>query len=74
MYHGVYLRNRPKSKWLLFSVSTSPEKTSLNVERALEQAKKEGYENPEVAVKIYEISDHIPEMLNEVVNQKLLYN
>lgn len=74
MYHGVYLKTRPKSKWLLFSINASAEATAVNAEKALKQAKDDGYENAEVAVKIYNDINYIPEMLNEIKSQKILYN
>lgn len=74
MYHGVYVKTRPKSKWLLFSVNASPEATAVNAEKALKQAKEDGYEKAEVAIKIYSDINYIPEMLNEIKNQELLYN
>jgi hypothetical protein len=74
MYHGIYVKTKPKSKWLLFSVVVSAEEASAKIDKALMEAEKGGYEQVEVAVKIFDYFDYIPEMLNEVKDQGLLYN
>lgn len=74
MIHGIYVKNRPKSKWHLFSVVESAEATSYEIDAALAQAKQEGNENAKVAIQIFDSMLWIPETLTEVKNQKPLYN
>jgi len=74
MIHGIYIRNKPKNKWHLISLTVSPEAAKINSEKALEEAKENGYEEAESIVQIYDSGTHIPEMLREVKDQKLMYN
>jgi hypothetical protein len=74
MYHGIYLKSKRKSKWMLFSIAISPIEASDKIKKALSQAEKEGFEEAEVAVKIFDCFDYIPEMLTEVKDQGVLYN
>ncbi len=74
MIHGIYVRNRPKSKWKLFSVTTSQESVIKELEAALKEAHLQGNENAEVATKIFESSFYIPEQLSTITDQKPLFN
>jgi hypothetical protein len=74
MYHGIYVKSKPKNKWFLVGVSISAEEASNKLTQALTEAKKDGFEKAEAAIKIFEYIDYIPEMLNEIKPQPLLYN
>lgn len=74
MIHGLYVRNRPKSKWHLISTSVSPEIAVKDKNSILNQAKIEGNEKIEVAIKIFDSSFYIPEFLSEITEQKLMFN
>lgn len=74
MVHGIYMKTRPKSKWHLVSVKISAESALKDLNIALDQAKLEGYDQAEVAIKIFDTVFYIPESLNEVKDQKLLFN
>jgi hypothetical protein len=74
MVHGVYLKNRPKSKWHLVSVASSIEKAQKEVDLYLQQAKLEGFDNAEVAIQAFDSSFYIPEYLSSVKEQKPMLN
>ena len=74
MVHGIYIKNRPKSKWQLFSVAASAEIANNDLSKALKQAISEGYENAEVAVQLFDSVFYIPESLPSIKEQKILYN
>lgn len=72
--HGIYLKSRPKGKWHLISVAISAEAAQLEIDQTLKQAQLQGNEQAEAAVQIYDSAFHIPELLSEVKEQKLMYN
>lgn len=72
--HGIYLKSRPKGKWHLVSVAISAEAAQFEVDQTLKQAQLQGNERAEVAAQIYESTFHIPELLSEVKDQKIMYN
>lgn len=76
MIHGIYLKNRPKGKWHLFSISISIEAAVSEVGEAIKQAKSEGHDNPEAAIQVFNSTFHIPQFLSEVktVDSQALYN
>lgn len=74
MIHGIYIKNRPKGKWCLVSVTMSPEIASSNVDAILSQAKLEDNQDVQAKIQIFESSFHIPEFLSEIKEQKLMYN
>lgn len=73
MIHGIYVRNRPKDKWHLVSVTMSPEVATHDVDEIRKQAKLTGNDT-EIAIQIFDSAFHIPEYLAEVKNRKPLYN
>lgn len=74
MIHGIYLKNRPKSKWHLYSVAISAEAANYDLDLALKQAKDAGHDNAEVAVRIFDSAFYIPELLTEIKEQKPMFN
>ena len=74
MIHGIYLKNRPKAKWQLVSLTTSPESANLDLDEARRQAAAEGFEEAEAVIQSFDSSFHIPHFLNEVKVNKPLYN
>lgn len=74
MIHGVYIKNKPKSRWHLVSLTGSAEIANLEINKAKEQAKLEGYEEAEVGVQIFESSFHIPASLESLKDHKILFN
>jgi hypothetical protein len=68
------MRTKPKSKWHLVSVAVSPEAAIHDVNETLKQAQKEGNEQAEVVFQVFESSFWIPHYLNEVKDQKPLFN
>lgn len=73
MIHGVYVKSRPKGKWHLVSLTISQEAANFDLNAILKQAKQENT-NIQAAIQSYDSSFHIPEILNEIKDQKLLYN
>lgn len=74
MIHGIYVRSRPKAKWMLFSTTASSEVAVKEVDEALKAAKDKGHENPEAAIKTFETSFFIPQTLPEIKEQGVVYN
>lgn len=74
MIHGIYLKSRPKSKWHLVSVTASPESAAHDVEEAIKQAKAEGNDEAVAATQVFESSFYIPHYLDELKEQKPMYN
>lgn len=74
MVHGIYLRNRPKSKWHLVSIAMSTEKAKQGVDLAINQAKSEGYDDPQAVIQTFDSAFYIPEYLSNVKEQKILLN
>ena len=74
MIHGIYLKNRPSSKWHLVSLTSSPEAASWDLDQLKKQAISEGYEQAQVGVQAFDSSFHIPEFLNELKEYKPQYN
>jgi hypothetical protein len=74
MIHCIYLKNNPKKSWHLVNVAVSAESTSKIMEDALSKAIENGYLQAEVGIQVQEISDHIPEILKNIKNSKLMYN
>lgn len=74
MIHGVYLKNKPKSKWHLVCLSSSFEKAKKEEQVYLDRAKLEGFEEAESAIQYFESSYHIPEYLSNIKEQKILLN
>jgi hypothetical protein len=72
--HGVYLRNRPKDKWHLVSITPSSESANYDLKMAKDQALLEGFEEAQTAIQKFENSFHIPVFLNEVKDYKPLFN
>ena len=74
MIYGVYVRNRMKDKWHLFSITTSAEKAEQEIKNAIAASKKSGFNNPQVTIKIFETAFYIPEYIKELKPQTVIYN
>lgn len=75
MIHGIYLKNRPKSKWQLVSVAVTIDGANLEIDEALKQAKAEGNEEAQAVAQVFESTFWIPHYLNEVKEEhKPMYN
>lgn len=74
MIHGIYVRNRPKNKWQLVSIAGSPEVAAKDMDEALKQAQAEGHEQAEVGEQVFDSAFWIPHYLNELKEQKSMYN
>lgn len=74
MIHGIYLKSRPKGKWHLVSVAVSPEAANHDIDEVLKQAQLEGNDQAIATVQYFDTAFHIPELLNEVKEQKPMFN
>jgi len=74
MIHGIYLRSKPKNKWLLVSQTISPEMAHMEVEAFKKQAAEDGLDQAEVAIQTFDSAFFIPETLVELKERKILYN
>lgn len=72
--HGIYLKSRPKGKWHLISVAISAEAAQLEIDETLKIALRQGNEKAEAGVQIYDCAFHIPELLSDLKDQKIMYN
>lgn len=74
MIHGIYLKSKPKNKWHLVSYAISADAALLEQEEIKKQAIQEGNERAEVAIQIFDTAFWIPEYVDEIKDQKPLYN
>lgn len=74
MFHGVYIKSRPKGKWHLISLTASPEMATMNMNRVKHQAELEGNDTVEVGVQLYESLFNVPETLSSLKDHKILFN
>ena len=74
MIHGIYVKSRPKNKWHLFSTAISPEAAIYEIDEAKRQSIIEGIENPQVAIKVFDTDFWIPEYIEDIKDQKPLFN
>lgn len=74
MILGIYLKSRPKNKWQLISVSTSPETANQDLDAVLKQSQYEGNELAETAMKTFDSAFHIPQFLSEIKSEKPQFN
>ena len=74
MIHGIYVKNKPKSKWHLVSLAISAEAANLEIEELKKQAQQEGNDRAEVAIQIFDSAFWIPEYMNEIKDQKPQFN
>ncbi len=74
MIHGIYVKSKPKSKWHLVSVTMSPEAANYEVGEQKKQAIKEGFEDVQVAIQLFDSAFWIPEYVDEIKERKALLN
>jgi hypothetical protein len=74
LIHGIYLKKNSKSYWMLFSTTPSAEGAADELKEAIKFATEEGNDDPKAAIKIFDTEFYIPEILEEMVEEKPLYN
>lgn len=74
MIHGIYMKTKPNSKWHLLTIKISAQSALKESDLALTKAKQQGNENAEVAIQVFDSYFYIPEILQEVKDQKLIFN
>lgn len=74
MVHVVYLKSRIDGNWHLVQTFNSAEQAAITINAIKEQIKKEGNEEAEVGLQVYETAFYIPEILKEIALQEPMYN
>jgi hypothetical protein len=74
MIHAVYTRNTKKSKWRLFSTVVSAETATSELVAAKQQAIKEGFDEAETAIQVFDSLFYVPEYINSIKAQAPQYN
>lgn len=74
MIHGIYVKNVPNGRWHLISTSLSVEAAIQDKDAYLKKSKEDGVQYVDVAIQTFDSSFYIPEYLNNIKEQKLLYN
>lgn len=74
MICAVYIKNKPKDKWTLYSVAESMEVAKKKSRNAVRRARKIGFSNPESIVQGYESVHDIPKVLGHPKPEKNFYN
>lgn len=70
----IYVKNRSKGSWQLTGVTLSAEAAKQDISKITKEAQKEGKENFQIGFQIFDAEVHIPQFLNELKEQKMLYN
>ena len=74
MVHGIYMKNRPKSKWQLVSVKLTANGALFELNLALKKSKLEGNDQVQAAIKTFDSSFYIPKFLYDLKEEKLIFN
>ena len=74
MIQGIYLKNRPKDRWHLVSVTASPENANYDLNQARKQAALEGYDEAQAVIQNFDSGFHIPVFLTDVQDYKPMFN
>jgi hypothetical protein len=74
MIHGLYIKSRPKGTWHLVSTSVSAEIAVKDKNNILHQAKLDGNDKMQVAIKTFNSSFYIPEFLSDIQEEKPMFN
>lgn len=74
MLHGVYLRTKPKKKWLLMTTVYSAEEARRELDKYVDKAKANGNNQAEGAIQSFDTSFAIPEIITDIKPSKVLYN
>lgn len=74
MFHGIYVKSKPKGKWHLVSIAFSAEVANNDVIEYKKQVEIEGNISAEVAIQTFDSGFYIPELLSQITTQKLMYN
>lgn len=72
MFHGIYMRSKPKNKWRLFSITMSAEAAYRELDEAVKEVQKGGNELGEAAIQVFDSSLFIPELLGEIKERKAI--
>ncbi len=74
MFLGVYVRNKPKKRWLLMSIVYSAEVAYRDLEKYVDKAKLDGNDQAEGAIQSFESSFFIPHVITNIAASNTFYN
>lgn len=74
MILGIYKRNSPKDKWSIQSVALSAEEAKKASRKIKRRAKKIGLSGVETAIQSFGSATDVKSMLDEVQEEKKIYN
>lgn len=74
MIYGIYVKSKPKNRWHLVSEAVSPEAANYEIDARKKIAASEGNDEAQVAVQIFDSAFWIPEYMDEIKEQKPLFN
>jgi hypothetical protein len=74
MILGVYIRNRKRDRWSLFTVSQDLELAKKQSKKLVQEFKDIGYDDADAIVQKFDNVFDIPATLEKVVSEKVLYN
>ena len=72
MIHAIYIKSRLTHKWHLFSITTSAETATKELKSAITEVQKGGNEQGQAAIQVFDSILFIPQMLDEIKEQKVL--
>lgn len=74
MIHAIYVRNKPKKEWTIVRLIESINDVPEEMNEALQEAKKDGFPEAEVGMKIFQTRFYIPESLKTLVSDSTSAN
>lgn len=74
MILGIYVKNRKKDKWSLFTVSESLEKAKKTSQQLIKEFREIGYDDADSIVQRFENTFDIPGTLDKAKPEVLLYD
>jgi hypothetical protein len=74
MILGVYVKNRKKDKWSLFTVGQDLELAQKQSKKLIQEFRDIGYDEADAVVQKFDNAFDIPATLEKIVPEKVLYN
>lgn len=74
MIVAIYTKNKQKDKWLLYAIAPTMEKAKKSAKKAINQAKKIGFEEADAVIQTFNDPYSIPQVLGTSKPEKLNYN
>jgi hypothetical protein len=74
MIYGIYVKNKPNSKWHRVLMTMSPEAANYEVTERKKIANQGGNEEAQVAIQTFDSAFWIPEYMDEIKERQALLN